>query len=235
MSMIDRLLASPHYGERWGRYWLDAAGYSDSEGKVSADAIRPYAYRYRDYVIRSFNQDKPYDRFLVEQIAGDELFDYKSTRKLSPQQFDSLVATGFLRMAPDGTYSTSQNFIPQRLDVVADQLEVLSSTVMGLTIACARCHDHKYDPIPQRDYYRLSAIFRSAYDPYDWLSPNYREIGPDAKWDDSNTRYVSFPLGRGAPGSGTIQRPDSGRDRASTAVAGEEGSPLAGKIVSRKA
>ena len=188
--LLDRLLSSPRYGERWARYWLDAAGYSDSEGKVSADAIRPYAYRYRDYVIRSFNQDKPYDRFLVEQIAGDELFDYGSTRERTAGEFDSLVATGFLRMAPDGTYSTSQIFIPQRLDVVADEVQVLSSTVMGLTVACARCHDHKYDPIPQRDYYRLSAILRSAYDPYDWLSPGYREVGPAAKWEDSDTRFL---------------------------------------------
>ena len=190
--MLDRLLSSPRYGERWARYWLDAAGYSDSEGKVSADAIRPYAYRYRDYVIRSFNQDKPYDRFLVEQIAGDELFDYRSSRELSAGEFDSLVATGFLRMAPDGTYSTSQNFIPQQLDVVADELQVLSSTVMGPTMACARCHDHKYDPIPQRDYYRLSAILRSAYDPYDWLSPSYMPVGPESKWEDSDTRFLPF-------------------------------------------
>ena len=188
--LIDRLLSSSHYGEHWGRYWLDAAGYSDSDGKVSADAIRPQAYRYRDYVIRSLNRDKPYDRFLLEQIAGDELFDYKSAVEPTPQQLDNLVATGFLRMAPDGTYSTSQNFLPMRLDVVADEVEVLSSTMMGLTMACARCHDHKYDPISQRDYYRFSAILRTAYDPYDWLSPNEKGVGPGAQWDDSNTRFL---------------------------------------------
>ena len=187
--LIDRLLESPRYGERWGRYWLDAVGYADSEGQVSADAIRPHAYRYRDYVIRSLNRDKPYDRFLLEQIAGDELFDYQ-VPELSAEQIDSLVATGFLRMAPDGTYSSSQNFIPMRLEVVASQVEILSSAVLGLTVACARCHDHKYDPIPQRDYCRFSAILRTAYDPFDWLSPSLLEIGPAANWNDSNTRFL---------------------------------------------
>ena len=188
--LVDRLLESPRYGEHWGRRWLDAAGYSDSEGQVSADAPRPYAWRYRDYVIRSFNADKPYDRFLVEQIAGDELFDYKAAKQFTPEQREKLVATGFLRMGPDGTYSTSQAFVPERLKVVADQLQILTSTVVGLTVACARCHDHKYDPIPQRDYYRLSAILRSAYDPYDWLSPNEMPVGPRAKWDETNTRIM---------------------------------------------
>ena len=169
--LVDRLLDSVHYGERWGRYWLDAAGYADSEGKVHADNLRPHAYRYRDYVIRSFNNDKPYDRFLLEQIAGDELVDHRTIQSLTPDQVEPLIATGFLRMAPDGTWSGAQNFVPERLDVVADQVEVLSSTVMGLTLACARCHDHKYDPLPQRDFYRFSAILRSAYDPYDWLIP----------------------------------------------------------------
>ena len=176
--LVDRLLDSAHYGERWGRYWLDAAGYADSEGKVHADNLRPHAYRYRDYVIRSFNDDKPYDRFLLEQIAGDELVDHRKLESLTPDEVEPLIATGFLRMAPDGTWSGAQNFVPERLDVVADQVEVLSSTVMGLTLACARCHDHKYDPLPQRDFYRFSAILRSAYDPYDWLIPQEPLLAP---------------------------------------------------------
>ena len=176
--LVDRLLDSAHYGERWGRYWLDAAGYADSEGKVHADNLRPHAYRYRDYVIRSFNDDKPYDRFLLEQIAGDELVDYRELDSLTPDEVEPLIATGFLRMAPDGTWSGAQNFVPERLDVVADQVEVLSSTVMGLTLACARCHDHKYDPLLQRDFYRFSAILRSAYDPYDWLIPQEPLLAP---------------------------------------------------------
>ena len=174
--MVDRLLASPRYGERWARYWLDAAGYADSEGIIDADLIRPNAYRYRDYVIRSLNSDKPYDRFLVEQIAGDELFDYKAARELAPEQRDNLVATGFLRMGPDGTYSSANNSIHERLVVVANQVEIFGSMVMGLTMGCAQCHSHKFDPIPQRDYYRFSAIFRTAFDPYDWYSPNRSEV-----------------------------------------------------------
>ena len=189
--LIDRLLDSPGYGEHWGRHWLDAVGYADSEGQVSADAPRPNAWRYRDYVVRSLNADKPYDQFLLEQIAGDELFDYKKSNPLTSEQLERLVATAFLRMGPDGTYSTSQAFVPERLQVVADQVQILTSTVLGLTVGCARCHDHKYDPIPQRDYYRLSAILRSAYDPYDWLSPSETEVGPEAQWDGTNTRFLS--------------------------------------------
>ena len=189
-KLVDELLESPGYGEHWGRRWLDAAGYSDSEGQVSADAVRPNAWRYRDYVIRSLNADKPYYRFLLEQIAGDELFDYKAAKDLTSEQRDLLVATGFMRMGPDGTYSVSQAFVPERLEVVASQVEILSSSVMGITMACARCHDHKYDPIPQRDYYRFSAILRTAFDPYDWLSPSETPVGPEADWNDSNMRVL---------------------------------------------
>ena len=189
-KLVDDLLDSSGYGEHWGRRWLDAAGYSDSEGQVSADAIRPNAWRYRDYVIRSLNADKPYDRFLLEQIAGDELFDYRAAKDLTPGQRELLVATGFMRMGPDGTYSVSQAFVAERLEVVASQVEILSSSVMGVTMACARCHDHKYDPIPQRDYYRFSAILRTAYDPYDWLSPSETPVGPEADWNDTNMRVL---------------------------------------------
>ena len=193
--LVGRLLESPRYGEHWARRWLDAAGYADSEGQADADAIRPNAWRYRDWVIRALNADKPYDQFLTEQIAGDELFDYKAKKlPLGPKDRELLVATGFLRMGPDGTYSVSQGFVGERMTVVADQLQILTSSVMGLTIGCARCHDHKYDPVPQRDYYRMSAILRSAYDPYDWLSPNDVGVGPDADWNEDNTRLL-----RGAP------------------------------------
>ena len=189
--LVHRLLESPRHGEHWARRWLDAAGYADSEGQADADAIRPHAWRYRDWVIRALNADKPYDRFLTEQIAGDELFDYKArTTPLAEEERNLLIATGFMRMGPDGTYSVSQGFVGERMTVVADQLRILTSTVMGLTIGCARCHDHKYDPVPLRDYYRLSAVLRSAYDPYDWLSPNEVGVGPDADWNESNTRML---------------------------------------------
>lgn len=171
-KLVDRLLDSRHYGERWGRYWLDLAGYSDSDGVNADDPIRPYAYRYRDYVIRAFNRDKPYDRFLLEQIAGDELADYEHASELTEEIYENLVATGFLRMAPDGTYNGLTNFVPDRLDVIASEIDVLTSTVMGLTVKCARCHAHKFDPIPQRDYYRLAAVLKGAFDENDWLRPS---------------------------------------------------------------
>ena len=176
--LVDRLLASPHYGERWGQHWLDLAGYSDSEGFGQDDGVRPYAWRYRDYVIRSLNSDKPYDRFLTEQIAGDELSDdWKKAKETASQEvIDRLAATGFLRTAPDPTNSNERGLIAERMNIVADEVEVLASSVMGLTVGCARCHNHKYDPIPQRDYYRLSAILQGAYDPYEWKSPNKREF-----------------------------------------------------------
>ncbi|MEX2261292.1 MAG: PSD1 and planctomycete cytochrome C domain-containing protein [Bryobacteraceae bacterium] len=164
--LVDRLLDSPHYGERWARFWLEGVGYSDSEGGTSADEPRPHAWRYRDYVIRSFNSDKPYDRFLTEQIAGDEMFDYRAEKEYTPEQIDLLAATGFWRMGPDSTYSTEQNFLPDRLDVIAGQIEIFGSSVVGLSIGCARCHDHKYDPIQTRieelekDIERMTAEYR---------------------------------------------------------------------------
>lgn len=174
--LLDRLLNSPRYGERWGRYWLDLAGYSDSEGATSPDRRRPWAYRYRDYVIRAFNADKPYDRFLLEQIAGDELTDYEHAPEITQEIYDNLVATQFLGMAPNGTWERLTNFVPNRLEVVADEIKVLGSTVMGLTLHCARCHTHKFDPVPHRDYYRLAAILKPAFDEHDWLGPTARYL-----------------------------------------------------------
>lgn len=168
---IDRLLASPRYGERWGGFWLDAAGYSDSEGVQHSDPVRPYVWRYRDYVIRSFDSDKSYAQFLREQLAGDELFDFENAPVISEEMYDALVATAFLKLSPDGTFAGITGFVPDRLEVIDDSLEVLSSAVMGLTIRCARCHSHKFDPIPQRDYYRLSAVFKGALDEHSWLQP----------------------------------------------------------------
>ncbi len=177
-AMIDRLLASPRYGERWGRYWLDLAGYSDSEGKREQDLPRPYAWRYRDYVIRAFNADKPYDRFLLEQIAGDELADYEKG-PITPEVADNLIATAFLHLAPDPTWANITGYLPDRLDVIADEIDILGSGVMGLTLKCARCHTHKFDPIPHRDYYRLVDILKGALDEHDWLKPEVRPgIGP---------------------------------------------------------
>jgi hypothetical protein len=144
--LIDRLLASPHYGERWGRHWLDVARYADSNG-FEHDFDRPNAWRYRDYVIRAFNEDKPYDVFLKEQIAGDEL--EHVTR-------DSLIATGFLRCHAKVGYREKDN--PQyRFDYLDDMIATIGRGILGLTVQCARCHNHKFDPISQNDYYRLEA------------------------------------------------------------------------------
>ncbi|MFN9263615.1 MAG: PSD1 and planctomycete cytochrome C domain-containing protein [Acidobacteriota bacterium] len=188
-ALLDQLLASPRYAERWARHWLDAVGYADSEGGNNSDLPRKNAWRYRDYVVRAIAENKPYDRFLTEQLAGDELFDHRTVTRLTPAQLDLLAATGFWRMAPDGTNSTEQNFIPERMDVIAGQLEIFGSAVLGLSLGCARCHDHKYDPLPTRDYYRLVAVLTPAFDPYAWLPGEFPCGGVGAKCDENNTRY----------------------------------------------
>jgi hypothetical protein len=180
-KMVDHLLASPRYGERWGRYWLDLAGYADSEGGTSADPVRNVAWKYRDYVIRAFNNDKPYDRFLVEQIAGDELIDHANAPVITEEMVENLVATGFLRMGIDQTGSRTMNFVPERIGVISDAITVLGEGLMGLTMGCARCHSHKYDPIPHRDYYRFKAILKGAFDEHDWLTFKNRSLTVDVE------------------------------------------------------
>ncbi|MEQ9410790.1 MAG: PSD1 and planctomycete cytochrome C domain-containing protein [Fuerstiella sp.] len=193
-QMIDHLLESPHYGERWGRYWLDLAGYADSEGGVSADPVRENAWKYRDYVIRSFNSDKPYDQFLVQQIAGDELVDYEQAPVITEQMVENLTATGFLRMGIDQTGSRTMNFVPERLGVIGDAIAVLGSGVLGLTLECAKCHSHKYDAIPHRDYYRFKAIFQGALDEHDWLSFRNRSLQIDTPERRQRVAQVNPPL-----------------------------------------
>ena len=149
-KVVDRLLASPRYGERWGRHWLDLARYAETDG-FEHDAVRPHAWRYRDYVIRAFNADKPFDRFAKEQLAGDELW---------PEDPDAQIATGFGLLGPDMVDSSDQ--VQRRLNTLSDMTDVTSSVFLGLTLGCARCHDHKFEPLAQRDYYRLMAFFSSA-------------------------------------------------------------------------
>ncbi len=174
--LIERLLASPQYGERWGRHWLDIAGYADSEGYTEADSLRPYAYKYRDYVIRSFNHDLPFDQFVVEQLAGDELVG-PPYANLSPEAAEKLTATGFLRMAPDGTTETPPEMAPlARNDVVAQTVQIVSTSLLGLTVGCAQCHHHRYDPISQDDYYRFRALFEPGLNPAKWRIPNNRRV-----------------------------------------------------------
>lgn len=175
--LIDTLLASPQYGERWARHWLDAAGYADSDGFTDADNVRQYAYKYRDYVIRSLNADKPFDEFIQEQIAGDELAGFTQTNLQSlisnPASVEKLIATGFLRMGPDGTAGGGDQDLA-RNQVVAETIKIVSTSLLGLTVGCAQCHDHRYDPIPQTDYYRLRAILEPAYDWKHWRNPGQR-------------------------------------------------------------
>ncbi len=196
-KVVNRLLASERYGERWGRHWLDLAGYADSEGKREQDIPRHSAWRYRDYVISAFNADKPYDRFLTEQIAGDELADYEHAAEITGDMYMNLVATGFLRMAPDPTWFNLTNFIPDRLDVVADEIDVFSSTVLGLTMKCARCHTHKFDPIPHRDYFRLVDIFKGAFDEHDWMKTNWHNGLSMGVRNDRDLPYVATTERRG--------------------------------------
>jgi len=149
-KVVDRLLASPRYGERWARHWLDLARYADSEG-FKSDETRPNIWRYRDYVVDSFNQDKPYDRFIKEQIAGDELY---------PEDPAALVATGFNRHFPDE--SNARQLMQRRQEILNDITDTVGSVFLGLTYGCAKCHDHKFDPILQKDYYRLQAFFANT-------------------------------------------------------------------------
>ncbi len=188
--LVDRLLASPRYGERWGRHWLDLAGYADSEGKREQDLPRRDAWRYRDYVIRSLNADKPYDRFLLEQLAGDELADWERAPVITREIADNLTATGFLRMAPDPTWANITGFVPDRLEVIADEIEILGAAVLGLTFKCARCHDHKFDPISQRDYFRLLAIWKGAFDEHDWLKPAITNFQAPVSADKNGERLL---------------------------------------------
>ncbi len=146
-KLVDRLLASPHYGERQGRRWLDLTRYADSDG-YNADGTRPNIWRYRDYVIASFNQDKPFDRFVKEQIAGDELW---------PDRSEALVATGFLRNFPDEINARDLNLKKQ--EVANDLTDTVSSVFLGTTLGCAQCHDHKFDKISQKEYYQFQAFF----------------------------------------------------------------------------
>ncbi len=188
-KLLDRLLASPRYGERWGRHWLDVAGYADSDGYAPEDVVRPYAYKYRDYVIRAFNADKPFDQFIHEQLAGDEMV-RPPYPNLRPEDVEKLTATGFLRMAPDGTASANVDQALARNQVIADTLKIVSSSLLGLTVGCAQCHNHRYDPIPQTDYYRLRAIFEPAYDWKNWRTPAQRLVSLGSAADRTRAQQI---------------------------------------------
>jgi hypothetical protein len=155
--VVERLLASPHYGERWAQHWLDVVRYAESNG-YEIDAERPHAWLYRDYVIRAFNEDKAYDRFITEQIAGDEL----ARGKVPQQTADLLVATGFNRCGPVHLVSGNTDPEVNRQEVLTEMTGAIGSAFLGMTVGCARCHNHKFDPFSQADYYRLQAFFAAA-------------------------------------------------------------------------
>jgi hypothetical protein len=153
--VVDRLLASPQYGERWGRYWLDVARYADTKGYFFTNERRyPFAYTYRDYVVRAFNEDLPYDHFILEQLAADRL----QAAGALPDRRD-LAALGFLTLG--------RRFLGNPHDIIDDRIDVVTRGLLGLTVTCARCHDHKFDPIPQKDYYSLYGVFASSVEPAD--------------------------------------------------------------------
>ncbi|MBL8849082.1 MAG: DUF1549 domain-containing protein, partial [Planctomycetaceae bacterium] len=178
-QLVDRLLSSPHYGERWGRHWLDVTGYSDSNGYHRADTPRPLAYRFRDYIVAALNADKPYDRLWTEQLAGDEIYRPEERDALRADVADALIATHFLRNGPDGTDSTEGNEMVQTIEryaVLEQQLQITITAMFGLTIDCARCHSHKFDPIPQTDYYALQSLLYPAFNVKEWVTPKNRTI-----------------------------------------------------------
>lgn len=181
-KVIDRLLASPHYGERWGRHWLDVARYADSNG-LDENIAHGNAWRYRDYVIASFNEDKPYDQFLLEQLAGDLLLkakkadavDKSKLTPLTPEEAELLIATGFLTLGPKVLAEQDQTKL--LMDVIDEQIDTVGKAVFGLTFGCARCHDHKFDPISAQDYYALAGIFKSTY--------TMESLKTIAKWNEN--------------------------------------------------
>ena len=180
-KQIDRLLNSEHYGERWGRHWLDAAGYADVIGiDNNPTVIRTgeNKWKYRDYVVKAYNTDKPYNRFLTEQLAGDEMIDWRNAPQFTPEIRELLTATGFLRNAADDTDNDDLNLALIRTRVVELTIQNVTSNILGLTVACAQCHSHRYDPIPQLDYYRLAAIFTPVFNHQNWPQSKNRHL-PD--------------------------------------------------------
>ncbi len=176
---VERFLSSAAYGERWGRHWLDVAGYADSNGYFNADSDRPLAWKYRDYVVRSIRSDKPFDAFIRDQIAGDELVGFVRDGDSGPAIADALIATHFLRNPPDGTGESDGNPLEVKVDqytVLEGAVQLVGTAFLGVTLQCARCHDHKFEPVRQSDYYALEAVLRPAFDPGAWRKPQARKL-----------------------------------------------------------
>lgn len=175
-KLLDRLLASPAYGEQWGRHWLDIAGYSDSLGDAG-DVERETSWKYRDYVVRALNANKPVDRFLVEQLAGDQLTNFKPGTRPTAEQREALIATGYLRTIADITDNQTIYEVDKYFDALQKTVETSLTALMGVSVGCARCHDHKFDPILQRDYFKLTAVYQATWDPENWLAASVK-YGP---------------------------------------------------------
>jgi hypothetical protein len=191
---IESFLASPRYGERMARLWLDIAGYADSEGATESDRPRPDTWKYRDWVVRAFDEDKPWDEFLREQIAGDELVGGKLA-DLAPREIDLLTATGYLRLAADGTAERAAD-VAARNQVIADTVQILSSGLLALTVGCAQCHDHRYDPISQRDYHRIRSALEPAYDIENWRTPDARRVSLQSAEDRQRATAIDAEVQR---------------------------------------
>jgi hypothetical protein len=197
--MVERYLASPRYGERWGKFWLDAAGYADSNGYFNADTDRPLAWKYRDYVVRCFNADRPYDQFVREQLAGDELAGYRPDGDVTPAMIEGLIATHLLRNAPDGTGESDGNpdeVRTDRITVLEGNIQNVLNCLLGLTVQCARCHDHKFEPIPQKEYYGLQALLFPVYNPDRWSKPNDRVVLAGTRSDLATDQRRNDQIGR---------------------------------------
>ena len=167
------------YGERWGKFWLDASGYSDSNGYFSADTDRPLAYRYRDYVIRAFNADRPLDQIVREQLAGDELAGPPLTPIPHPRRSTCSSPPISCAMRQDGTGESDGNPDEVRADkyaVLEGAIQIIGSSLLGLTLQCAKCHDHKFEPVTQQEYYQLQAILYPAFNVEHWVKPNDRIV-----------------------------------------------------------
>ena len=195
-KLIDRLLASSHYGGGWGRYWLDIARYAETCG-YERDQVKPDVWKYRDWVIRAFNDDMPYDRFVREQLAGDEIPDRTTA---------SVIATGFIRL---GTWNDEPNDPNEyKYDRLEDMVGATTTAFLGLTVKCARCHDHKFDPIRQTDYYRVAAAFWAGF-----IEPSARELlgGPDAKVLGEASAFGWTDRGRDVPPIKLLKKGDPAR------------------------
>ena len=217
---VDRLLASPAFGERWGRHWLDVARYGESSGKET-NILYPHAWRYRDYVIESFNQDKPYNRFLEEQLAGDLL-----AAANADERAELDIATGYLALGAKGHNTRDKRQF--MLDVADEQIDAFSQGMLGLTVSCARCHDHKFDPIPIQDYYALAGIFLSTETLYGTHRSNGNdypsgliEVSKDARLPNGPT----MPLSTRATLQRFVDQLERREERAQQPRTGADGKP----------